>query len=340
MVQIEKQAWGKVNGKTVHLFHIKNDSGMALSVSDYGCILQRWLKDGRDLVLGYDSLQEYLESETFFGAAVGPVADRLAGGKCEICGQSVQFPLNAGPDCMHSGANGFHSRIWSGEILENGVAFSYAYSEEENPLPGRLSATIRYLLKESGFRIEYEACCDRETLLSLTNHSYFTLHGGKTDCKKDLLRVNADFYAETTRESDPICTGRLLPVENTPLDFRTARPVGEALAQTGFSEICRAGGVDHYFPVSGSGMREHARLQSGDTTLVCASDAPGVLIYTANGLEAEKGKSGQIYGRNFAVCMETECFPNAANFSEHRHQVYRPAGRAFTTCTEYQIIFS
>ena len=338
MVQVEKQAWGQVNGKPVHLFHIKNDSGMELRISDYGCVLQSWLANGLDLVLGYDTLQEYLASETFFGAAVGPIADRLQNGKLEIGGQTVQFPLNAGPDCMHSGPKGFHSRIWNGEILANGVAFSYTYPAEENPLPGKLSVTIRYLLKENGFRIEYEAQSDCDTLLSLTNHSYFTLSGGRSDCRGDLLRINADVYAETTRETDPVCTGRMLPVENTPLDFRTAKPVADALSQSGFPELRRSGGVDHYFPVNGSGMREHARLQSGKLTLVCTSDAPGVLIYTANGLDAEAGKNGQIYGKNFAVCMETECFPNAANFPEHRRQVFLPAGEIFTSCTEYQIL--
>jgi len=340
MVQIDKQNWGKVDGKTVHLFRVRDASGMELAVSDYGCIVQSWLVRGKDLVLGYDTLREYIASETFFGAAVGPIADRLENGRCEIGGSAIQFPLNAGPDCMHSGPGGFHARVWNGEILENGVAFSCAYEPEENPLPGRLEVTIRYLLKAPNtFRIEYAAKCDRETLLSLTNHSYFTLSGGKTDCKSDVLTVNADHYAETRRDSDPICTGRMLPVDRTPMDLRTGRRVGEILSAVDFPEIRTAGGLDHYFPVNGSGMREHARLSSGEMTLVCASDAPGVLLYAANGLDHEHGKSGQIYGRNFALCMETECFPNAANFPARRRQVYLPAGESYSGSTEYQIIF-
>ena len=339
MVHVDQQEWGRADGKTVHIFRIRNASGMELCVSDYGCIIQNWIVNGDDLVLGYDTLREYADSETFFGAAVGPIADRLENGCCEIDGRTFRFPLNAGPDCMHSGPKGFHTRVWNSRILESGVAFSYVYSPEENPLPGRLEATVRYLLGESGFRIEYEACCDRETLLSLTNHSYFTLSGGRTDCRNDILTVHADHYAETRRESDPICTGRMLPVDNTPMDLRTGRRVGEVLAAANFPEIRTAGGLDHYFIVNGSGMREHARLSSGGMTLVCSSDAPGVLLYAANGLEAEAGKDGRIYGKNFALCMETECFPNGANFPQHRKQLYLPAGKRFASCTEFRIVF-
>lgn len=347
MVRVEKQQWGSVDGKTVHLFHIWNTSGMKLSVSDYGGVIQSWIvtkPDGGkiDIVLGYDTLREYIAGETFFGAAVGPIADRLAGGKCEISGKTLQFPLNAGPDCMHSGSNGFHSRIWNWEILENGLALSYAYSPEENPLQANLQVSIRYLADENnGFCIEYAAKADRETLLSLTNHSYFTLSGGQTDCRNDLLTVHADVYARTMRESDPICTGETCSVEHTPMDLRCGVRIGDVLAQDAFPEIRTAGGIDHYFPVNGSGMREHARLYSPENgmTLVCQSDAPGVLIYTANGLERELGKGGLVYGKNYAVCMETECFPNGANFPQHRSQVLLPAGETFASCTGYRILF-
>ena len=341
-MKLSKREWGRLNGRTVFLFDIEMGD-MRAAVSNYGGILQSLLvKNGRgeaiDTVLGYDTLQEYVESETFFGAMVGPIADRLGQGRCTLDGKEAQFPLNAGPDCMHSASYGFHALVWDWEEMEDGIAFIHNYAEGELPLPGNLQVRLCYRMPcENTLRLEYSAVCSRETALSFTNHSYFTLNGGRGDCGNHVLWVNASHYAETCRDAEPICTGRRLDVSGTPFDLRTGCRVGDVLKCSGFREIQTGGGIDHYFCVDGEGMRCHARLASAEDALemTCRSDAPGVLVYSANGLEAEKGKNGRLYGRNFALCLETERFPNAVNLPGLRESVILSAGERFESATEF-----
>lgn len=316
---------------------------MRAFVSNYGGILQAlWVKNARgeelDVVLGYDTLEEYVGSETFFGAMVGPIADRLGEGHLMLNGQDVFFPLNAGPDCMHSGPNGFHAQVWDWEMLPDGIAFTRIFAPQEINLPGSLKVRLSYrICADAVLRIEYSACCDCETALSFTNHSYFTLNGGKGSCADHLLMLNADYYAETCREIDPICTGRSLPVDKTPMDLRAGSRIQDVIGNSGFSEIRTGGGIDHYFIVRGEGMREHARLLCDESglELICRSDAPGVLIYSANGLEDEKGKGGAVYGKNWAVCLETERYPNAVNFPHLRSGVLLQPGEIYNSATEF-----
>lgn len=341
-MRISKRSWGRHDGRDVFLFELET-GGMRACVSNYGGILQALhVQNGHgedvDAVLGYDTLEEYIRSETFFGAMVGPIADRLGEGRCVLDGEEVQLPLNAGPDCMHSGDRGFHSRVWDWEILPDGIAFVRSFAPGELGFPAALHVRLGYRITREGvLRIEYAATADLEMALSLTNHSYFTLNGGSGHCRDHALQIFADCYAETRRKSDPICTGRMLPVEGTPFDLRGGRRIEDVLACSGFSEIRTGGGIDHYFPVNGSGMRDHARLACPrcGLQLTCRSDAPGVLVYSANGLEAEAGKGGSIYGRNWAVCLETECFPNAVNMPHLRDQVIVTPGITFKSATEF-----
>lgn len=341
-MQIEKRFWGNWNGRDVHLYDL-SAGGMRVTVSDCGALLQSLLvKNGRgeiiDAVLGYDTLNEYLHGETFFGTMVGPIADRLAEGCCTLDGKAVQLSLNAGPDCMHSGDRGFHAWLWDAEYLADGITFTRSFADGELGLPGRLQVRLCYRIPTEGvLRLEYSAVCDAETALSFTNHSYFTLNGGSDHCRDHVLALNASGYAQTCRETEPICTGEVLPVQDTPFDLRAGAVIGSVLARDDFAEIRTGGGIDHFFPVDGEGMRAHARLRSerDGLELICRSDAPGVLVYTANGLEQEPGKGGRVYGRNWAVCLETECFPNAVNQPRLRSQVLHKAGEAFHTCTEF-----
>ena len=327
--------WGKINGKDVYLYEIASEGGLCARVSDFGGVVQSIrLPDGFDAALGYDTLEEYLRSETFFGASVGPIADRLVGGSCVLDGETVRLPRNAGPDTMHSGPNGFHRQLWNAEVLPDGVELRRAFAQSNIGFPGTLDARIRFRVRGNTLRIEYFAQCDRETAVSFTNHTYFRL-GGES-CRNAILSVNASRYAETTCTENPACTGRALPVDGTPLDLRGGVRIGGALDRADFPEIASAGGIDHYFLADGAGMREHARVVWENRELVCVSDAPGVLIYTANGLDRERGKGGEIYGQNAAICLETERFPNAVNLAERRvDALLQPNGR-YESVTEFR----
>ena len=341
-MKISRRPWGTADGEPVWLFDIEGE-GIRAGISNYGGVIQSLEVNGpqgrrADVVLGYDTLDEYRRSDTFFGAMIGPIADRLAGGRCVLDGREVRLPLNAGPDSMHCADLGFHRAVWDWRALEDGLCLSRTFADAPGGFPGALSVELRCrIVAPRALRLEYEARCTRETAVSVTNHSYFNLSGARADCRDHLLRVCAGRYAQTTCAADPICTGRTLPVEGTPLDFRCGRTVGGAVDRLDFAEIVSAGGVDHYFLAEGEGMREVARLCCPGTGLQlrCLSDAPGLLVYTGNGLEGERGKGGAVYGKNWGVCLETARFPNAVNLPEWRPQVLLKPGERYTAATEF-----
>ena len=341
-MNIVKKLWGSAQDRDIYLFEL-NHGNMRASISNYGGVLQALCvkaADGRelDVVLGYDTLAEYQSSETFFGAMIGPLADRTGGGRFMVDGKKVQLPLNAGPDTMHSGPNGFHAQVWDWKLLEDGICLFRTLKPDMTGFPGNMNVRLSYRIPaDNVLRLEYAAECDRETAVSFTNHSYFNLDGALNHCRDQLLTIHASGYAQTERENDPICTGGVAQVEGTPFDLRCGRRLSDVLLHTEFPEIRTGGGVDHYFLVNGEGMREHARIESRKSGLVlsCRSDAPGVLVYTGNGLEAEKGKGGSVYEKNWAICLETERFPNAVNLPEWRSRVILPAETAYESATEF-----
>ena len=340
MSSVQKIPWGEVKGTAVSLYEISYDGGISVQVSDYGGIVRSFVTpSARDIVLGYDTAEEYVRSETFFGAFVGPLADRTGGAKLTLGGREMHLEANAGRDCMHSGSAGFHCQLWNAEILPDGVRFSSTFTD--TPLPGTLAASVAYTIPSPDtLRITYEAECTEETALSFTNHSYFNL-SGKT-CLNDELTLYASRYAETDCSKDPLVTGALRSVAGTPFDFRVGARLRDAVAAVDFPEVAAAGGVDNYFLTDGAGLRPHARLCSADGALelFVRSDAPGVLVYTGNGLEAEKGKRGEIYARHAGVAFETENFPNAVNLPEHRPSVVLQAGERYHSVTEFAVCVS
>ena len=337
-MRINESHWGELDGRPVSLIEMES-KGLRARVSNYGGILQSLELSGMDVVLGYDTLEAYRRSDAYFGAMIGPVADRIEGGRCVLDGREIQLFRNAGPDCNHSGDLGFHRRLWDWEPMEQGLRLYRAFDDDALGFPGALSVEIRYLIPNPlTLRLEYEATCTRQTAVSITHHSYFNLTGGRTDCCGHVLTVHADRYAETKREADPICTGRALPVDGTPLDLRGGVQAGDIVSRTDFREIAVAGGLDHYFPIEGESLRELARLHCPDSglTLRCASDAPGLLIYAGNGLSGETGKGGQRYFRNWGVCLEAERFPNAVNLPSRRSGVLLEPGETYASVTEFR----
>ena len=342
-ISVRKLPWGTVNEKNVSLYELSRPGGISVKVSDYGGILQSFLLPGereRDIVLGYDTAEEYRRSQTFFGASVGPLADRVGGASLCLGGRKISLEQNAGEDCMHSGSAGFHAQFWNSEPLPDGVRFFASFTDA--PLPGALDVSIAYTLPTADtLRISYDAVCTEETALSFTNHSYFSLEapGEGRSCLGERLTLFASRYAETDCSSQPLVTGKALSVEGTPFDFRAGAVLEGRISAKDFPEIAAAGGVDNFFLTDGEGFRRQARLLSADgkTELICRSDAPGILVYTGNGLINEKGKNGERYGKHGGVALETENFPNAVNLPERRESVLMKPGEHFHTVTEFTV---
>ena len=334
-MQITKRHWGTIDHRDIYLFEL-SDAGICARISNYGGIIQSLIVPDRngaptDVVLGYDTPAEYARGGHFFGASIGPIADRMAGGKCVLNGREIQMARNSGPDCMHCSSDGFHTLIWDAEIMDDGVSLRRYIPKFD------LNMEIRFRLLKAGLRLEYAAQSDRESAVCPTNHSYFNLSGAKTDVCGDRITVYANRYAETERAADPIVTGRAIDVTGTPMDMRRDTAIGDVLAHSEFREIQTGGGVDHYFLVDGTGMRPMADVYCPATGIAmrCASDAPGILVYTGNGLERESGKGGAIYRKNWAVCLETERFPNAVNIPALRNTALLKPDEQFTSATEY-----
>lgn len=337
-MQIARREWEP----GVLLFDMESDD-LRVGVSSGGGTVQRlrvktpsggWL----DAALGFDAPEDYRRSDACLGATIGPVADRMAFGRCTLDGKTVRLPLNAGPDCMHCGDLGFHRAVWDWATLPDGVRLFKTFEADARGFPGTLCAEVRFRLTgDRTLRLEYEAQCDRETAVSFTNHTYFNLSGGARDCLGHRLTLRAARYAETEREVEPICTGRARPVDGTPLDFRGGALIGDVLRRADFREIAAAGGVDHYFLADGSGLREVAELYDPESglALACRTDAPGLLVYTGNGLSGARGRGGAVYGRHWGVCLETERFPNAVNLPDRRSQVLLEPGEVYRSVTEF-----
>lgn len=344
MVRVSRRNWGSADGKDIFLFDLACP-GMSVSVSNYGAVLQSFeVEDARgndlDIVLGYDTLGEYLSGRHFFGAMIGPLADRLEQGRCVLAGMTVQLPLNAGPDSMHSGPSGFHSQVWDWQTLPDGVLFRRAFPHLSLGFPGEMQVSLVYRLSSPfTLRMEYRAVCSRETALSFTNHSYFNLDGAQRDCRDHVLQVFSDAFAQTAREQDPLVTGRFLFVQGTPLDLRAGARIGDVITRNEHREIAAAGGIDHFYRGRGEGFRDMARLSSkrSGLGLTCRTDADGILVYTGNGLSDSAGKAGMTYGKHWAVCLETGQMPNAVNFQGFRERVVFAPGEEYRSVTEFAV---
>jgi aldose 1-epimerase len=344
MATVSSQRWGEHQGKEVRLFTIVGD-GIRIAVSNYGGILQSFLvEDAKgvptDIVLGYDTLAQYLQDDYFFGAMIGPIADRMAGGTCRLGGRDVQLPLNAGPDSMHSGPHGFHSQVWDWEQIPDGVAFHGQFMHPDMSFPGELTVRLTYRLSAPDtLRIEYAASSTAEMAFSFTNHSYFNLDGARRDCRDHILWLNSNKYAQTTCTDAPLITGRLVDTEGSPMDFSSPTRIVDSICHGEHQEIASAGGVDHFYMVDGEGFRKIATLSSPESglCLTCSSDADGILVYTGNGISNRLGKQGIIYQRNWGVCLETGQLPNAVNLPAYRDRVVRQPGTGYHSATEFVV---
>jgi aldose 1-epimerase len=331
--KVEKHNFGRMgDGKDVEVFTLKNARGIKANVIAYGASLQSlWVPDraGKfiDIVLGFDDLQGYLGTHPFIGGTIGRFANRIARGKFTLDGREYVLSLNDGANTLHGGRDGFHRKVWKGEIVKElrsaSVRFTYVSPDGEEGFPGTLHASVVYTLTdENELKIEYLATTDKATPVNLTNHSYFNL-AGSGDTLNHVLQLAANQY--TPIDATLVPTGELAPVHGTPLDFTQATAIGARIDQLAGNP----GGYDHNFVLNGENgkLKLAARVSdpaSGRVMEVWTTE-PGIQFYSGNFLDGTiHGKDGMTYQKFAALCLETQHYPDSVNHANFPTTILRP----------------
>ena len=334
-MKVECQGWGETpDGREVQLYSVVNGHGAEAKITNYGGILVSLSmpdKDGRldDVVLGYDSLPEYVDDLSYLGCIVGRYANRIAGGRFTLNGVEHVLTANERWNHLHGGIKGFSKVVWGAEAVERegsaGVALSYLSREGEEGYPGDLKAEVTYLLTEDDeLRIEYEASTDRDTVVNLSHHSYFNLAGGG-DVMDHVLTLFADRFTPVDGELIP--TGELRSVEGTPMDFREPTTIGERI-DVDYGQLELAGGYDQNWVLDreGPGLSLAARVHHPGTGryMEMSTAEPGVQFYSGNQLPSHiPGKGERRYGPRHGLCLEAQHFPDSPNRPEFPSTVLR-----------------
>ncbi len=343
---VEKLPFGRADGRAVDLYVLKGAGGMVAKVMTYGAILTELDAPDRngtldDVVLGFDRIDGYLSKEPYFGAIVGRVGNRIAKGSFTLNGRTYQLATNDGPNHLHGGKKGFDKVVWDGQVVPGdtpAVRFSYRSRDGEEGYPGNCSVDVTYSLTASNeLRIDYAVTTDRDTPVNVTNHSYFNLGGAEHgDILGNILTLNADRY--TPVDSTLIPTGEIPPVAGTPMDFRSPTRIGEHLKEVGANPV----GYDHNFVVNGGGGRLAAvatvyEPRSGREMEVSSTE-PGVQFYTGNFLDGTiTGKKGVVYRQYWALCLETQHFPDSVNHPNFPTYVLK-AGDTYRSTTIFRFM--
>ena len=345
--KLDKRSFGKTRtGAAVDLYTLTNANGIEATITNYGAIVVSLKTPDRsgkmaDVVLGFDSFDGYLSDHPYFGAVVGRYGNRIAKGRFTLNGKEYKLATNNGPNALHGGLKGFDKQIWQAQPVGNsGVRLTYVSKDGEEGYPGTLTTTVEYTLTDANeLKLAYTATTDKDTVLNVTNHSYFNLAGeGSGDILGHRLQIFADRF--TPVDSTLIPTGELKPVAGTAFDFRQPHAIGERIDAAGDEQIKFGGGYDHNFVLNGSmgTMRPAARVsepKSGRVMEVSTTE-PGVQFYTGNFLDGKiKGKGGKAYNRRYAFCLETQHFPDSPNQPKFPSTVLK-AGQKFTSATTFK----
>ncbi|MGA7719739.1 MAG: aldose epimerase family protein [Ignavibacteriaceae bacterium] len=346
---ITKEKFGITpSGETVYLYTLVNSSNTKVRITNYGAIVQSLFVADRDkkfddIVLGFDSLDQYIKPNPFFGAIVGRYGNRINKAKFTLDGKTYQLSPNEGLNQLHGGFEGFNRKIWKSEEIKSklGPAIKLTYFSEylEEGYPGNLQISVTYTLtNDNELRIDYHAVTDQATVLNPTHHSYFNLSGSlKNTILNEILWIDADKFTPANSESIP--TGELADVANTPMDFRKPFIIGDRI-DNDFIQLKYGKGYDHNWVLNNfnGSVRKVATVYdpSSGRFMEVLTDQPGVQFYTGNFLDGTLvGKGGIPCRLRSALCLETQHFPDSPNHENFPSTVLRP-GEVYTQTTIYR----
>ncbi len=340
--EITKRVFGRVDGRDVYLYTLDNQSGLKVSITNYGGIITSIEfpdKNGKagDVVLGYDTLDQYIANNPYFGAIVGRYANRIARGQFSLDGKTYKLAVNNGKNALHGGLKGFDKVVWEAEEFSDsarqGLVLKYTSPDGEEGYPGNLKVKVVYTIDQHHcLTIQIEAETDKATPVNLCNHTYFNLSEADTNILGHYLTLWADKYTPVNDELIP--TGKLLPVRNTPMDFNNSPQIGAGIGKV-------PGGYDHNYVLKKEpgALATAAKLydpRSG-RQLEVRTTQPGIQFYAGNFLDGTiKGKKGKIYHKHYGLCLETQHFPDSPNQPAFPSTILRP-GEIYSQTTVYKL---
>jgi aldose 1-epimerase len=323
------------HGKHIDLYELKNANGMRALISNYGgkiVLLEVPDRNGKpdDMVLGYNTGEEYIRGNPYFGAAIGRYANRIAGGIFQLDGKSYNVPVNNPPNHLHGGTEGFNAKVWQVKTHDSKhLELEYISPDGEENYPGNLKVSLSYALNNSNeLKISYRATTDKPTIINLSHHSFFNLAGHDAgSILKHRIMINADYFTPTDENLIP--TGKLRPVSNSPMDLRQETVIADGIFKDD-EQLKIAGGYDHNFVLNkkrNENISLAARIyeENSGRQMEVYTDQAGMQFYTGNSLSGEDiGKTNRPYKKHSAFCLETQNFPDAPNKAGFPSPVLRP----------------
>ncbi len=337
----QQQFEGVIDGKRVQLFTLSNDKGLTAQITNYGGrVVSLWTPDKNgvfnDVVLGYDSLEKYLNSnEVYYGALIGRYGNRIADGQFTLNEENYQLATNNGAHHLHGGHKGFHNVVWDvQQASESVLQLHYISKDMEEGYPGNLEVTVTYqVTHDNALQIEYRATTDQPTPVNLTHHSFFNLKGaGNGTINDHKLQINASFYTPIDKELIPF--GTMETVKRTPFDFLTPKAIGAALNDP-IVQLDNGHGYDHNFVLDLTGLKVAAIVvePSSGRTMQVITNEPGLQFYGGNFLNgSDVGKNGTSYEYRTAFCLESQHFPDSPNISRFPSTILNPNEVYTSTC--------
>jgi aldose 1-epimerase len=345
MDMVKKEVFGSQNGKEVYLFTLTNKAGNVIRLTNFGAKIN-WIevpdKNNKkdNITFGYDTFDETVKGDMSFGSIVGRYANRIANGKFTLDGVEYHTPINNGPNTLHGGPLGWHSVVWDAEVMKDSnypsVKFSYVSPDMEEGFPGTVHGSVVYTWTDNNEIImDYTCTTDKKTVINVTNHAYFNLHGaGNGDILDHVLTLRASAF--TPVDSVMIPTGEIRQVAGTPFDFTTPHTIGERIGEN-YEQLILGKGYDHNYVLDN---KEDVDVTVYDPVsgriLEVITDQPGMQLYTGNFLDgSQKGHGGKPYNYRSGFCLESGHYPDSPNHPDFPSTVLNP-GDTLKTTTIYR----
>jgi aldose 1-epimerase len=342
---VKKEVFGNHQGKEVYMFTLTNKAGNVIRLTNYGAKIN-WIevpdKNGKkdNITFGYDTFDETLKGDMSFGSIVGRYANRIAKGKFTIDGVEYNTPINNGPNTLHGGPLGWHSVVWNAEIMKDSkspsVKFTYVSPDMEAGFPGTVNATVVYTWTDNNeIVMDYTCTTDKKTVVNVTNHAYFNLHGaGNGDVLDHIVTVKASAF--TPVDSLMIPTGEIRQVAGTPFDFTSPHTIGERIGEN-YEQLVLGKGYDHNYVLDNKEEVDATVYEPVSGRLLeVITDQPGLQLYTGNFLDGTKiGHGGKPFIFRSGVCLESGHYPDSPNHPDFPTTTLNP-GETFKSTTIYR----